>query len=58
MHSYQLYTYLIKKFRLSIINNQLYKLALIKIYTLNTIKLDAQGLIFLSTSIKSHEHIT
>ena len=43
MHIYQMYIYLIKKFRLMRINNQIDKLALINIYTVKMINLDAQG---------------
>lgn len=43
MYNYQLHIYLIKKFRLSSINNQIDKLALINIYTVEMINLDAKG---------------
>ena len=43
MYNYQLYIYLIKKFRLKRINNQIDKLALINIYTVKMINLDAKG---------------
>lgn len=43
MYNYQLHIYLIKKFRLSPINNQIDKLALINIYTVEMINLDAKG---------------
>ncbi len=41
MYNYQLYIYLIKKLRLRQINNQIDKLALINIYTVEMINLDA-----------------
>ena len=41
MHNYQLYIYLIKKFRLNQVNNQIDNLALINIYTVEMINLDA-----------------
>lgn len=43
MYNYQLHIYLIKNFRLSCLNNQFEKSALINIYTVKMINLDAIG---------------